>query len=55
MEENLLQITVLSSIIVFSIIIIFLVVLITIAEKKLLPQGDAKIVINGDDEKSPTV
>jgi len=55
MEENLLQITVLSSIIVFSIIIIFLVVLIAIAEKKLLPQGDAKIVINGDDKKSPTV
>ena len=55
MEENILQITVVSSMLVFSLIIIFLVVLITIAERKLLPQGDAKILINGDDEKSPTV
>ena len=50
-----LQITVISSILVFSLIIIFLVILITIAEKKLLPQGGAKILINGDDKKSPTV
>lgn len=29
--------------------------MLSIAEKKLLPQGDAKILINGDNEKSPTV
>jgi len=50
-----LQATVISSILVFSLIILFLVILINVAEKKLLPQGDAKILINGDDEKSPTV
>ena len=50
-----LQTTVISSILVFSLIIVFLVVLISIAERKLLPQGDAKILINGNDEKSPIV
>ena len=50
-----LQITVISSILVFSIVIFFLVMLLNFAEKKLLPQGDAKILINGDDDKSPTV
>ena len=30
-------------------------ILISIAERNLLPQGHAKILINGDDEKSPTV
>ena len=43
------------SVIVFSGIILFLVLLLSIAEKKLLPQGDAKIIINGDEDKSPTV
>ena len=47
--------TAITSVIVFSIIILFLVVLLGIAEKKLLPQGDAKILINGDNEKSPSV
>ena len=47
--------TTITSVIVFSIIILFLVVLLGIAEKKLLPQGDAKILINGDNEKSPSV
>tara|TARA_Y100001970_G_scaffold42776_1_gene53280 strand:- start:64134 stop:65366 length:1233 start_codon:yes stop_codon:yes gene_type:complete len=50
-----LQLTVISSILVFSIVILILVILLGLAEKKLLPQGDAKILINGDDEKSPTV
>ncbi len=50
-----LKITVISSVLVFSLLILILVILISIAEKKLLPQGDAKILINGDDEKSPTV
>ena len=50
-----LKITVISSILVFSIIILLLVVLLNIAEKKLMPQGDAKILINGNDEKSPLV
>ena len=47
--------TTISSIFVFSIVILILVILLGVAEKKLLPQGDAKILINGDDEKSPTV
>ena len=50
-----LKITVIASIVVVSLTVLILVVLIGIAEKKLLPQGDAKILINGDDEKSPTV
>ena len=50
-----LQITIISSVLIFSLIILFLVILINFAEKKLLPQGNAKILINGDDEKSPTV
>ena len=50
-----LQLTVISSILVFSIVIFFLVLLLNFAEKKLLPQGDAKILINGNDDKSPTV
>ena len=49
------QTTVIASILVFSIIILILVVFLGFAEKKLLPQGNAKILINGDDEKSPTV
>ena len=43
------------SIVVFSLIILFLVILLGVAEKKLLPQGDAKILINGDSKKSPLV
>jgi len=50
-----LKLTVISSILVFSVLILFLVILLSIAEKKLLPQGDAKILINGDNEKSPSV
>jgi len=44
-----------SSIIVFSAVILMLVVLLAIAERKLIPQGDVKILINGDDEKSPRI
>jgi len=47
--------TTIVSIVVFSLIILFLVILLGVAEKKLLPQGDAKILINGDNEKSPSV
>tara|TARA_Y100000590_G_C15656282_1_gene990765 strand:- start:371 stop:1603 length:1233 start_codon:yes stop_codon:yes gene_type:complete len=43
------------SIIVFSGIILFLVFLLSIAEKKLLPQGNAKILINDNESKSPSV
>ena len=50
-----LKVTIILSVLVFSLIVLFLVILIDIAEKKLLPQGDAKILINGNDEKSPTV
>ncbi len=49
------NVTVISSVIVFSLIIIILVIIISIAEKNLLPQGDATILINGDGEKSPTI
>ena len=49
------ELTVFSSILVFSIIILVLVTMLGFAEKKLLPQGDARILINGDEEKSPTV
>lgn len=49
------ELTVFSSILVFSVIILVLVTLLGFAEKKLLPQGDARILINGDEEKSPTV
>ena len=48
-------VTSISSVLVFSIIIIFLVILLSIAEKKLLPQGNVKILINADEEKSPLV
>ena len=47
--------TTLISVIFFSSIILFLVILISIAEKKLLPQGNAKILINGNNDKSPLV
>ncbi|MBI72006.1 MAG: NADH:ubiquinone reductase (Na(+)-transporting) subunit F [Candidatus Marinimicrobia bacterium] len=49
------ELTVFSSILVFSVIILVLVTMLGFAEKKLLPQGDAFILINGDEEKSPTV
>ena len=49
------ELTVFSSILVFSVIILVLVTMLGFAEKKLLPQGDARILINGDEEKSPTV
>jgi len=47
--------TTIASVIVFSMLILFLVLILTIAEKKLTPQGDATIIINGDTSKSPTV
>ena len=43
------------SVIVFSGIILFLVFLLSIAERNLLPQGNAKILINDNEEKSPSV
>ena len=50
-----LQLTVISSVLVFTSIILLLVILLNIAEKKLIPQGNAKILINGDEDKSPFV
>ncbi len=50
-----LKLTVITSIIIFSLVNLLLVILLGIAEKKLLPQGDARILINGDEEKSPKV
>ena len=47
--------TTIASILVFCSLILLLVILISIAEKKLLPQGDIKILINGDEEKSLTL
>jgi len=46
---------VISSIIVFTSVMLALVFLLSVAEKKLLPQGYVKILINGDEEKSPTI
>jgi len=43
------------SIIIFIAVIFFLVTIILLAEKKLVPQGNVKILINGDEDKSPTV
>ena len=39
-----------SSIVVFSIIIVFLSFILNLASKKLLPQGDIKILVNNKDE-----
>ena len=50
-----LKLTVISSVLVFTVIILLLVILLNIAEKKLVPQGNAKILINGDNDKSPSV
>ena len=44
-----------ASIAVLLFIILLLVFLITVAEKKLLPQGEVEILINDNAEKSPTV
>ena len=49
------MITVASGVLVFLVVILFLVTIILAAEKKLVPQGDIKILINGDETKSPTV
>ena len=43
------------SIAVFTGVILMLVGILTLLEKKLVPQGEVKILINGDEEKSPTV
>jgi len=43
------------SAIVFTGIIILLVGILTFAESKLVQKGNVKILINGDEEKSPTV
>ena len=43
------------SVVVFLLVIFFLVTIILAAEKRLLPQGNVKILINGDENKSPTV
>ena len=44
-----------SSIAVFLSVILILVTIILFAESKLIPQGDVKITINGDDNKFPQV
>ena len=44
-----------SSIAVFLSVILILVTIILFAESKLIPQGNVKITINGDDNKSPQV
>ena len=43
------------SMIVFIAVIFFLVTIILVAERRLVPQGNVKILINGDENKSPTV
>lgn len=49
------MIVTIASAVVFVVIILILVFMLNLAEKKLLPQGEVKILINDDDEKSPTV
>jgi len=46
---------VISSIVVFTSVILSLIFLLSFAEKRLLPQGDVRILINGDEGKSPTL
>ena len=46
---------ILISVIVFSAVILLLVLILTFAESKLLPQGAVKILINQNEDKSPTV
>lgn len=46
---------VLLSILIFGVVILSLVALLVLAGRKLLPQGEVNILINGDAEKSPTV
>ena len=45
--------TLISSIFALTTVMLLLVYLLSLAEKKLLPQGDVKILINGDEKKSP--
>ena len=45
----------LTSVIVFSAVILLLVLILTFAESKLLPRGAVKILINQNEDKSPTV
>ncbi len=49
------MITSVVSIIVFTLLILGLVLIVNYAESKLLPQGKVKILINNNNEKSPTV
>jgi len=42
-------------ILVFSFVILTLVTILTVLEKNLVPQGEVKLLINGDEEKSPMV
>ncbi|MBC8213399.1 MAG: NADH:ubiquinone reductase (Na(+)-transporting) subunit F [Candidatus Marinimicrobia bacterium] len=44
-----------ASVVVFVFVIVLLVTVLSFAEKKLLPQGDVKILINKDEDKSPIV
>ena len=46
---------ILTSVIVFSVVILLLVLILTFAESKLLPQGAVRILINQNEDKSPTV
>ena len=49
------MITTFVSVIVFTSLILLLVILLNFAESKLLPKGEVKILINNNDEKSPSV
>jgi len=49
------MITIIASVFICSGIILFLVILLNYAESKLLPQGEVKILINKNEEKSPMV
>ena len=49
------MITTIVSIIVFTSLILMMVLILNYVESKLLPQGKVKILINNNEDKSPTV
>ena len=48
-------ILIITSVTVITLIILLLVVMLNLAENKLLPQGDVRVLINDDEDKSPTI
>ena len=47
--------TILMGVLALTAVIVLLVLVLMFAESKLVPKGNVKLLINGDDEKSPEV